>query len=403
MNILFISLSDFSKGLEGIYGELMECFAEHGHKVTVVCPAQRRLGVGTSLTSKQRVEILSVRTLNITGKCSLLEKGMGTVLIGQQFLSAVKRYLSGRHVDLILYATPPVTIAPLIEKLKKMYRCKTYLLLKDIFPQNAVDLRMFSKTSPLYLYFKHLERRLYRVSDHIGCMSQANVDYILKHEPYLSAERVEINPNSRKLVRVERQPEIRKKYGIPEDRIVLIYGGNFGKPQGVDFIVKCLEVIEQRAEFFCVLVGNGKEAAKIQQAIENKGLKNTKFLPRLPKDEFEALCAASDLGLVFLDHRFTIPNFPSRTLSYMAASLPYLSCVDRVTDIGTMAEENCFGWNCYSGDVGSFVQTLNRCAAGVDADANYLKKMGRRAYDFYVKNYTVDNSYEILMRCRHGV
>lgn len=400
MNILFISLSDFSKGLEGIYGELMECFAEHGHKVTVVCPVQRRLGIETSLMSKQGIEILAVRTLNITGKCSLLEKGMGTVLVGHQFLTAVKRYLADRQVDLILYATPPVTIAPLVEKLKAWYRCKTYLLLKDIFPQNAVDLGMFSKKSPLYLYFKHLERRLYQVSDHIGCMSQANVDYILKHEPYLSADRVEINPNSRKLVKIERQPKIREKYGIPTDRIVLIYGGNFGKPQGVDFIAKCLDVIEQRSEVFCVLVGSGKEAGKIEQTIKDKRLQNTKFLPRLPKDEFEALCAASDLGLVFLDHRFTIPNFPSRTLSYMAVGLPYLACVDRVSDIGTLAEANGFGVNCYSGDVGFFALALDQFISGVKRNSEYLQEKGRKAYRYFIENYLVDGSYQII--CSHA-
>ena len=35
--------------------------------------------------------------------------------------------------------------------------------------------------------------------------------------------------------------EIRKKYKLPIDKTIFIYGGNLGKPQGIDFLVKCLE------------------------------------------------------------------------------------------------------------------------------------------------------------------
>jgi aspartate 1-decarboxylase len=54
-------------------------------------------------------------------------------------------------------------------------------MLKDIFPQNAVDLGMIKTTgikSLLYKYFRRKEKGLYFISDRIGCMSQANVDYV---------------------------------------------------------------------------------------------------------------------------------------------------------------------------------------------------------------------------------
>ena len=49
--------------------------------------------------------------------------------------------------------------------------------------------------SILYHYFRKKEKKLYQISDYIGCMSKANVEYILKHNPEIKQERVEVCPN----------------------------------------------------------------------------------------------------------------------------------------------------------------------------------------------------------------
>ena len=59
---------------------------------------------------------------------------------------------------------------------------------------------MFSKRSLIYRLFRKKEKDLYQISDFIGCMSPANVDYVLTHNPEIKADRVEICPNSIKLL-----------------------------------------------------------------------------------------------------------------------------------------------------------------------------------------------------------
>ena len=54
----------------------------------------------------------------------------------------------------------------------------------------------------------------------------------------------------------------------------------------------------------------------------------------LPKADYETIVASCDVGMIFLDHRFTIPNFPSRMLSYMKAKIPILAVTDPNTDVG---------------------------------------------------------------------
>ena len=76
--------------------------------------------------------------------------------------------------------------------------------------------------------------------------------------------------------------------------------------------------------------------------------KNMRLMKRLPKNDFDRMIAACDVGMIFLDHQFTIPNFPSRLLAYMQAGLPVLACTDTNSDIGKVITEGYFGWWCVS-------------------------------------------------------
>ena len=154
MNVLFLTLAEvYDINSHDIYQDLMRYFSEQGHRVFVVTAAQKSKGLQTELYESCGCKILRVRVGN-QSNCSLIEKGISTVMIQHQFLGAINKYLKNESFDLILYATPPITLMPLIKKLKKRNKCATYLMLKDIFPQNAVDLGMMRKNGLLYKYFR---------------------------------------------------------------------------------------------------------------------------------------------------------------------------------------------------------------------------------------------------------
>lgn len=112
----------------------------------------------------------------------------------------------------------------------------------------------------------------------------------------------------------------------------------------------------------------------------------------LPKDDYDQLVRACDVGLIFLDYRFTIPNFPSRLLSYLECRMPIIACTDSNCDAGTIAEQNGFGLYAPSDDVNAFTNAVNRML-GSD-----IKEMGERGYRYLCDNYLVENSYEVIMR-----
>ena len=247
MNVLFLTLLDFDSFEErNIYTDLLREFIKRNHQVYAISPVERKKKQDTRIVYEKNAKILKLIIGNIQ-KTNLIEKGISTLRIESQFISAVKQFFSDVKFDLVIYSTPPITFCNVVEYIKNKDGAETFLLLKDIFPQNAVDMGMIKKNgvkSIIYNYFRRKEKKLYALSDRIGCMSQANVEYIIKNNLEIDPNKVEVCPNSIDPIDMsvdeKTRRNIREKYGIPIEKRVFIYGGNLGKPQGIDFIIKCL-------------------------------------------------------------------------------------------------------------------------------------------------------------------
>ncbi len=397
MNILFLTIGRFDTvKARGIYPDLIRHLRDQGHNVYISCSYEKRLGKPTEFIQEDGVNFLHVKIGNIT-KCGMIEKGISTLRIEGQYKRAIKRYFKGVKFDLVLYSTPPITFAKVVKYIKKRDNAKTYLLLKDIFPQNAVDIGVLSKSGVkgiLYKFFRRKEKNLYAFSDKIGCMSPANCRYVLDNNPEVSKEKVEVCPNSVEYtdMRVDEQTaiSIREKYGIPLDKKVFVYGGNLGKPQGIPFIIECLKAQNNKDAFF-LIVGDGTEFGKLQQFIDEEKPENVKLMKRLPKEDYDKMVAACDVGMIFLDYRFTIPNFPSRLLAYMQAGLPVFACTDINTDVGEILAQGDFGWWCPSNDTVAFAEKINEI---LQSDLTVKKE---NAVKYLKENYLVSNAYQKII------
>ena len=377
----------------------MRKFRDEGHNVYIVTPHERRFGKPTELRDCDGVKILSVKTLNIQ-KTNILEKGIGTLLIESQYKAAIKKYLFDVKFNLVLYSTPPITFTKVVKFVKKRNpQATSYLLLKDIFPQNAADIGMFSKNSIFYKMFRKKEVELYKASDYIGCMSPANAKFVLEHNDFIVPSRVEVAPNSIEIETEEKSPEdvaqeratIRAKYKLPLNKPIFIYGGNLGQPQGIPFLIECLDSLKNRSDVHFVVVGDGTEFVRLLEWNTDSKPSNVSLFKRLPKDDYEMLVQNCDVGLIFLDHRFTIPNYPSRLLSYLAAKMPVIAATDPNTDIGKIAEENGYGLWCESDDVAAFRKCIDKMLT------SDRKAMGFAGYKYLLKNYQVKNTYNVIM------
>ena len=402
MKILFLSIVKFNSINErGIYTDLIRKFKSEGQDIYVVYPTERRFNEKTDLLLKDGIHILKIKTLNIQ-KTNLIEKGIATLVLEYQFLFHIKKNFPNVNFDLVLYSTPPITFTSIVNFIKKRDGAKSYLLLKDIFPQNAVDLGFLKMNSILHIFFRKKEKDLYNISDHIGCMSPANLDYLLSHNKYINPNKVSINPNSIEPISINLTEDeignVRLKFGIPNHLTTFLYGGNLGKPQGIEFLIQVL-ISNSNSKSFFVIVGDGTEFAILQKSIADFNLKNVLLLKSLSKNEYDQLLSACDVGLIFLDKSFSIPNYPSRLLSYMEAKIPILAATDKVTDLGRIMEENEYGLWSESGDIDAFNTNLNKLIY----DKALRSFMGENGHKFLLKEYHVKGSYEKIINSIAGV
>lgn len=394
MNILYIATS-FPKPDRGdtIYTDLAEALREAGHALTIVVSEQASNNKTTQLITERGLKVLRITTGDYYG-VGFIEKGITSLKIPVLIKKGIKRHLNHHKFDFLLFESPPVTTVDLVSWAKKRFNCPAYLMLKDIFPQNAVDLGIIKRNSLIHRFFTGKEEKLYKVADYIGCMSPANRQYIIDHNPRLDREKLELFPNTKRLTYAfdpVAQPSIRKKLGLSEETCIFLFGGNMGRPQGIELL--CLAVRECKNEkgIFFLFVGRGSDRWKLEKTIEQGCITNAVVLDDLPRNEFEQIARECNVGLIVLDPRFTIPNYPSRILTYLDYAKPVLAATDKATDIKDLIEDAGCGEWVWSGDDRAFIEKVKEMSRRAE-----LNELGQSGRAYMESNFLVRHSIAIL-------
>ncbi|MDQ0160553.1 glycosyltransferase family 4 protein [Alkalibacillus salilacus] len=393
-NILFLTLGNIDLNERNLYTEFINAISKNNINIFIVSPNEKRKGLPDDLIEHKNIKILKVKTGNITKSSNIIEKGISTLKLQRQYIKAIKKYFSDIDFDMVVYSTPPITFDKVIKYMKRKHNSSSYLMLKDIFPQNAVDLGMFSKKSLVYKYFRKKEKILYEHSDFIGCMSQGNINYLLENNN-INPNKVELFPNAiipKDICKTSGRSYL-LKYGVPEGKTLFVYGGNIGVPQGIEYIKEVVSKFNQVHSSFLLIVGSGAKFNELKDTIEMNDIRNVKVLNRLPKDEYDELLKVADVGLVFLDYRFTIPNIPSRLTAYMEHSLPTLAATDPNTDLKDILYESGSGYWTESNNVEKFITLANTLAS----DKQKRIEMGKLGRSYLEKNYDVRKNVKTIL------
>ena len=395
MKILFLLL-DYSKDEKhlGLYKELVHEFRDNGHEVFVATVNEKKNKIETQLNIEKGVNVLRIKTGNMFG-VSFIEKGITNLTLGNIFKSEINKYFKDIKFDLVIHHTPPITFTPVIKFLKQKYATKSYLILRDIFPQNAVDLGII-KNRFLFKFFRKKESILYKESDYIGCMSEGNIQYIKKHNIKIDIKKLHILRNWGKIkpkLNINRQ-NIREKYGFSRNDFILVFGGNMGKPQGLEFLLKLAKEYKTHKDIKILLVGKGNEKQKLELIKIKEKLSNVIFLEFIPREEYESLTGACDIGIVSLHSDFTIPNIPSKTVDYCKLGLPILASTDKNTDYPHILENEAkCGLASIYGDLEKYKYNMEKLYFNKDL----REELGKNGRKYYEEELGVDKAYQTIM------
>lgn len=375
-----------------LYTDLIHEFYKNGHDVLVVAPADSKDEIGCKVEGG--VKVIRVKTLPLFN-VGALQKGIANLLLSYQYKKALKKHRISLDFDVVLMPTPPITLTATANWIKKKSKAKLYLILRDIFPQNAVDLKMMNADGFIHSVFRKKEVELYKIADSIGCMSPANIHYIMQHNPEVPSSKLHLLPNWENLPNYTETLDtegLSNKYGL-KNKFVVIFGGNIGKPQKMENIIDLAKNCQDIPEIVFFIIGTGTEKQLLIDLVKKEKLNNVILEDKIPKKDYNQLLRLANLGLISLSEDFTIPNFPSKVLSYFGNKIPVLASVDLSTDFGTILEEINAGYWAEAGKT----EDLKSKLLLIYKDEKLQKTMGENGYAYMKANLLPEQAYQTVL------
>ena len=334
--------------------DLSRAFVSLGHHVTVMVPDSTQEQPWT-LRSEAGVEVLRLHGLK-TKDTNYVKRTINEFLTPYLMLrNYQKSPLKNVVWDGVVWYSPMIFFGPLIGALRKKCGCRSYLILRDIFPQWAVDMGLMGRGLP-YLFFKSVERFQYSVADVIGVQTPANQTYFDSKSKRIKG-RVEVLHNwlafgqdIKCSIRVTETPLAGRK--------LFVYAGNMGIAQGMDILIELAKRLLPQKNIGFLFVGRGSEARRLSEIAQAQGLDNILFYDEIDPDEIPGLYAQCHFGLVSLDPRHKTHNIPGKFLTYMQSGLPVLANINPGNDLSALIAEENVG----RASVDGSVETLQRLA-----------------------------------------
>lgn len=345
--------------------DLSREFVRQGHQLTVLLPS-------TDLpTPWQMEEVEGVQVLRLRAPRT---KDIGYVrrTLGEFWMPFAMRRnlmqspLASQKWDGVAWYAPSIFHGPLVNALKRASGCKGYLIIRDIFPEWAVDMGLMGRGLP-YRFFDAVARYQYSVADIIGVQTPGNEAYFKswKEQP---GRRLEVLQNW--LDKPAQLPcTIRVSETSLAGRKVFVYAGNMGIAQGMDVLLDLAEKLRDREDVGFLFVGRGSEAPRLSREAQSRQLDNVLFCDEIHPDEIPDLYAQCSVGIVALDPRHKSHNIPGKFLTYMQSGLPVLANVNAGNDLANLIRCERVGQVCESNKLDELLQLATGLLSQVDSDA----------------------------------
>lgn len=344
--------------------DLSREFVRQGHQLTVLLPSSEQPEAWRldEVDGVRVVRLRAPRTKDI---------GYFRRVIGEFLMPfAMRRHLRAspcahEHWDGVVWYSPSIFHGPLVRSLKRSSRCKGYLIIRDIFPEWAVDMGLMRRGLP-YLFLAAVARYQYSTADVIGVQTEGNRSYFADwaRKP---DRRLEVLQNwldaparARCSVRVDETELAGRK--------IVVYAGNMGVAQGMDILLDLAEKLSAREDVGFVFVGRGSDATRLRFSAQTRGLRNVLFFDEIHPDEIPDLYASCSIGIVALDPRHKSHNIPGKFLTYMQSGLPVLAKINAGNDLAGVIRAENVGQVCETNEIDQLVEMTEALLEQVETD-----------------------------------
>jgi len=359
-------------------------FTNRGHEVTVLAPDYNTES-DLHYDYDGKVRVVRVKTGEIKNASRIL-RGYREISLSRMIWKKAKNFFDINSFDLIIYYSPTIFFGPLVKRLKRLFGCPAYLVLRDIFPQWAVDAGIL-KEGLFYRILKRYEKINYDAADMIGIQSPAN-------KQYFSAQGLEKKYCLEVLYnwmfiseRYESSWHFRETLGL-KDKVIFFYGGNIGIAQDVDNLIRLAARLKNIPEAYFLLVGEGSEVTRLKREVQKVGLRNFSIHPPVSQNVYMGMLADIDVGLITLDRNLKTQNYPGKMLGYMYHAKPILASINPGNDLQDILRTHEAGLVCYNGEDEVFYKQALQLIENPDLRV----RMGRNGRSLLEKTFSVSSA-----------
>lgn len=347
-------------------------FVRQGHEVTVVV-ATGDLSRPWQIDSCNGVQVVRLRTPRFLDVGYVRRTISEFCMPFSMLWNLRKSPLGEQRWDGVVWYSPTIFLGPIVSVLRKSSGCKSYLIIRDIFPEWAVDMGLMGRGGA-YRFFKAIANYQYSVADIIGVQSPGNLTYFTEWQRRFRRKSEVLQnwlsdlPNTGCSISVSKT--------VLAGRKIFVYAGNMGIAQGMGILLELAELLKDRTDIGFLFVGRGSDAQRLCADACDRGLANVVFFDEIPPDEIPGLYAQCHVGLVALDPRHKTHNIPGKFLSYLQSGLPVLATVNHGNDLVTLINSAGVGQVC------------------TDASALTLKRLAEDLLD------DLGNAFPLSARCK---
>ncbi len=314
-------------------------FAKQGYDITILIPSSELEG-GYSIDYWRGVRIVRLKAPR-TKDIGYVRRTINEFLMPFSMLSNLRKSPLANEVwDCVVWYSPTIFLGPMASSLKRASDCKSYLIIRDIFPEWAADMGLMGRGLP-YFAFKAIAAYQYSVADVIGVQTAGNLTYF-SHGEANSNRRLEVLQNWLAPTIVA-GCSIQLNDTVLAGRRIFVYAGNMGVAQGMGILLDLAECLKLRHDVGFVFVGRGSDAPRLRADAVQRGLDNVLFFDEIDPDDIPGLYEQCDVGLVSLDSRHKTHNIPGKFLSYMHCGLPVLASINEGNDLVQLIKQERVG------------------------------------------------------------
>ena len=361
------------------------------HDPIVICPGSIDQKVSLQADNIDGVEIWRFRSGQTRG-VGKVKRAINETLLSFNAWRSISTKVREAPFDGVIYYSPSIFFGPLVKKIKKLNNCKSYLVLRDSFPQWAVDEGLIRPNSLIEKYFRYFEAINYDAANAIGLMSPRNLDifdvtHSQRYNSHVLYNWADDNPSIDDNDYVDVRHEL-DLYG----KTILFYGGNIGHAQDIPNLLRLAESMKSDEKVHFLFVGQGDQVALVKSKIGD-GSSNISFVPSVNQNRFRHILSQVDVGLFSLAYSHKVHNFPGKILGYMVESLPILGSVNPNNDLLDVINDSNSGCVYTNGEDEELLFAANKLAN----DIEYRKLLGMNARQLLNDSFSVKSAANTII------